>query len=246
MRSLTKNIARQNKSAQIDRRTFMERLVFGLGIYPVGLTLLGSSALAATPAEAGSGGIESADVKYSGGGVMFQGYLSHPKGKGPFPGVIVIDKYLNLVEHGRDVSRRLASAGYAALTADLLSRLGGTGAFATPEAQRKALRSMKDEDELSDLGASYQYMNSNSVVKKGDIAILGFEEGGQRSFLYATTNPKLKAAVIYYGTAPSDEKLAHIQCPVLELVGDKDARVAPTVPVAQEKMKQLGKILPGI
>lgn len=242
MHPLTSTVSRLDRSERVSRRCFIERFLLALGICPVGLNLLGSGVSAAAPSPSVSADVESKDVKYSGDGIMLQGYLSHPKGKGPFPGVIVVDKYLNLVEHGRDVSRRLASAGYAALTADLLSRLGGTSAFATPEAQRKALRSMKNEDELKDLDASYEFMNSNSVVKKDDIAILGFEEGGQRSFLYATANPKLKAAVIYYGTAPSDDKLAQIQCPVLELVGDKDARVAPTVPVAQEKMKQLGKI----
>jgi carboxymethylenebutenolidase len=70
---------------------------------------------------------------------------------------------------------------------------------------------------------------------------MAFEEGGQKALLWATTNPKLKAAVIYYGSAPPDDKLAQIQCPVIEFVGDKDARIAPVVPVLQEKMKQLGK-----
>ena len=84
-------------------------------------------------------------------------------------------------------------------------------------------------------------MDSNSAVKKDDIGIIGFAIGGHNSFLYVTTNPKLKAAVIYYGSAPPDDKLARIQCPVLEIVGDKDARFAPAVPVLQEKMKELGK-----
>ena len=135
----------------------------------------------------------------------------------------------------------MASAGYAALAVDLLSRQGGTSAFTTKEEVTKAYQNVKDDGALSDLDAAYRYMDSNSAVKKGDIAIMGFAPGGQKSFLYATTNPKLKAAVIYYSSAPSDDKLAKIQCPVLELVGDKDKRFAPAVPVIQEKMKQLGK-----
>jgi carboxymethylenebutenolidase len=241
MHSLTENTARRDKSGHINRRLFIERFVLALGIYPVGLRLLGSSGLAAAPAQSGSGNIESADVKYPGDGATLQGYLSRPKGKGPFPGVIIVHHNLGLVEHFRGVSRRLASQGYAALAVDLLSRQGGTGAFATADTATKAFQNVKNEGVISDLDAAYQYLDSNSVVKKDDIAIMGFAAGAQKTFLYVTTNPKLKAAVIYYGSAPPDDQLARIQCPVLEIVGDKDTRFAPAVPVIQEKMKQLGK-----
>ena len=251
MDSLTENIAGQEKLAKLNRRSFIERFVLALGVCPVSLSLLGRGALAATPAQSVLDNIESTAVNYPGDGSELQAYLSHPKGKGPFPGVILIDRYLNLEDHIRGVSRRLASEGYAVLAVDFLSRQGGTSAFAAGDAQRKALRNVTEAEALNDLGASYQYLDSNPVVKKNDIAIMGFEEGGQKGLLYATTNPKLKAAVIYYGSAPSDDKLAQIQCPVLELVGDKDTRIAPTVPVTQEKMKQLGKsyeskIYPGV
>jgi len=238
---LTKNTAIRDKSEHINRRLFIERFVLPLGIYPIGLRLLGSSALAAAPAQSGSGNIESTDVKYPGDGVTLQGYLSRPKGKGRFPGVILVHHNRGLIEHFRDVSRRLASQGYVALAVDLLSRQGGTAALATPDAVTKAFQKENDELLISDLDAAYRYMNSNSAVKKDDIAILGFAAGAQKTFLYVTTNPKLKAAVIYYGSAPPDDKLARIQCPVLEIVGDKDTRFAPAVPVIQGKMKQLGK-----
>jgi carboxymethylenebutenolidase len=241
MYSLIKNITSQDKCGHISRRLFVERFILALGICPVGLSLLRSSSLAAIPAQSESGDIGSADVKYPGDGATLQGYLSRPKGKGPFPGIIIVDRNLDLVENGRAFSRRLASQGYAALTVDLLSRQGGSSAFPTLDAASKARRNVTDDGALSDLNAAYQFMDSNSVVKKDDIAIVGFELGGQKSFLYATTNPKLKAAVIYYGSAPVDEKLAQIQCPVLELVGGKDTRIGPAVPVIQEKMKQLGK-----
>jgi carboxymethylenebutenolidase len=238
--SLAEHTPRRDQSENINRRSFIERFALALGIYPVRLGLLRDSALAAL-AQTGSGNIESADMKYPGDGATLQGYLSRPKGKEPFPGIIIVHKNLGLVEHFRGVSRRLASQGYAALAVDLLSRQGGTSAFPTAEATTKALQNVKDDGAISDLDAAYRYMDSNSAVKKDDIGIIGFAIGGHNSFLYATTNPKLKAAVIYYGSAPSDDKLARIQCPVLEIVGDKDTRFAPAVPVIQEKMKELGK-----
>ena len=86
MHSPTKNTAGQKKSEGINRRLFIERFVLALGIYPVGVHLLGSSALGAIPAQSGSGNIESADVKYPGDGATLPGYLSPPRrGRGRFP-----------------------------------------------------------------------------------------------------------------------------------------------------------------
>ena len=238
MHRLIKDTGAQDLFEYVNRRSFIERFVIGMGVCPLALRFWGHSALAA--AQSDSGNIESAAVKYPGDGVGLQGYLSRPKEKGPYPGVIVVHHNLGLIEHFRDVSRRLASQGYLALAVDLLSRQGGTAALATPDAVTKAFQNEHDELLISDLDAAYRYLNSNSAVKD-DIAILGFAAGAQKAFLYVTANPKLRAAVIFYGSAPPDDRLARIQCPVLEIVGDKDTRFAPAVPVIQEKMKQLGK-----
>jgi carboxymethylenebutenolidase len=236
---LAKVTDERDRSECFNRRMFIERFVLALGSYPLALGLLGGSTLAA--AQTGSDKSQSGNVKYPGDGVTLEGYLSRPKGKGPFPAVIIVHHNRGLIEHFLDVSRRLASQGYAALAVDLLSRQGGTAAFATPEAVTKAFQKENDDALISDLNAAYQYLNSDSAVRKNDIAIMGFAAGAQKTFLYVTTNPKLKAAIIYYGSAPPDDKLARIECPVLEIVGDKDARFAPAVPVLQEKMKELGK-----
>lgn len=228
-----------NRPGLCNRRLFIERFVLAFCSGPLALRLLGPGAL--TAAETESGTVESENVNYPGEGYTLQGYLSRPTGKGPFPAVIVVHHNRGLIEHFRDVSRRLASQGYAALAVDLLSRQGGTAAFATPEAATKAFQKENDDALISDLNAAYQYLDSHSAVRKNDIAIMGFAAGAQKTFLYVTTNPKLKAAVIYYGSPPSDDRLARIECPILEIVGDKDARFAPTVPVLEGKMKQLGK-----
>ena len=72
-------------------------------------------------------------------------------------------------------------------------------------------------------------------------ATVGFCWGGARSFHYATTQPDLNAAVVYYGTSPDLAALATVRAPVLGLYGGDDARVTATVAPAEEKMKDLGK-----
>ncbi len=76
----------------------------------------------------------------------------------------------------------------------------------------------------------------------GKTATVGFCWGGTSSFAYAVAQPKLNAAVVYYGTSPSDaEDYPKIAAPVLGLYGGDDARVDATIPTAETEMKKLGK-----
>src|SRR4029078_2239478 len=49
------------------------------------------------------------------------GYLALPDGDGPHPGVVVIHEAFGLNEHIKDVGRRFAGGGYAAVVVDLFS-----------------------------------------------------------------------------------------------------------------------------
>ncbi len=238
------SIVTEYRSGAINRRVFFERLIAVVGTYKLAHHLLEQTGLAMTllsPAESDNANVDSTAVKFPGDGATLEGYLSRPKGKGPFPGIILIHENRGLNDHIRDVARRLAEQGYATLAPDLLSRQGGTASFATSDDATKAFQSVKDDDVVRDLNSAYDYLNKNLTVKKDTIAVMGFCWGGQRSFLYATANPKLKAAVVFYGTPPSDDKMAQIRCPVLGNYGEKDARVTSTVAATIEKMKQMGK-----
>jgi carboxymethylenebutenolidase len=71
---------------------------------------------------------------------------------------------------------------------------------------------------------------------------VGFCWGGSQSFAYAAAQPGLNAAVVYYGTAPSDETvLTTIKAPVLGNYGGDDARVNATIEPTDAAMKKLGK-----
>ena len=70
----------------------------------------------------------------------------------------------------------------------------------------------------------------------------GFCWGGSQSFRFATNNPTLKAAFVFYGTAPTNEaELARIDCPVYGFYGGNDARVDASIPETKKLMKQAGK-----
>src|SRR6058998_2874651 len=68
----------------------------------------------------------------------FSATLAYPRTADPqvLPGVIVIHENRGLVDHIKDVTRRVARAGFVGLAPDLLSRQGGTAQF--PDATQQA------------------------------------------------------------------------------------------------------------
>jgi carboxymethylenebutenolidase len=76
----------------------------------------------------------------------------------------------------------------------------------------------------------------------GKCATVGFCWGGTNSFLYATAQPDVNAAVLYYGTSPDSAELTKIKAPVFGNYGGDDARVNATIDAASVEMKRLGKV----
>jgi carboxymethylenebutenolidase len=70
---------------------------------------------------------------------------------------------------------------------------------------------------------------------------VGFCAGGTYSFRFAGEVPEINAAVVFYGTQPSDDIMAKIKAPVLGFYGEDDARVTSTVEPTVSAMKQHGK-----
>ena len=102
-------------------------------------------------------------VEFKSGKDDIRGYFAKPKGKRDLPGIVMIHENLGVIEHRQDVTRRLAKAGYAVLTVDLYSRIGGQSPrdFTTPEERRiKAFRAMPDEQVIPDLEAGCRYLEA--------------------------------------------------------------------------------------
>ena len=84
--------------------------------------------------------IEAGPVEFTTAATTVLGYLSRPKDDGPHPSVLVIHENRGMQPHFPDITRRYALQGYTALSVDLLSRKGGTAAFADTNQARDALR----------------------------------------------------------------------------------------------------------
>ena len=230
-------------AVRINRRAFFQRLIAVVGSSPLAFLLMEKNGLALSllsQIESENANVDSAPVMYPGKGATLQGHLSKPKGDGPFPAIIMVHHGFGLDDHSRDVTRRLAAEGFAALGVDLLSRKGGTASMSDPQAALTMIGDLTDEEFINDLGAAYDYLISLSAIKKDGIGIMGFCSGGSQAFLYATVNSNLKGLVVFYGSAPADELLTKVQCPVLGNYGALD-RISEGVPATAATMQKLGK-----
>ena len=184
------------------------------------------------------------DIAVPGRDTKVAAFVAYPERKDKAPVVVAIHEIYGLTDWIRAVADRLAADGFIAIAPDFLSGKGpgggGTEKFASRDDVVKAVRSLEAPEVAAMLDAVSRY-GRNLPAAKEKFATVGFCWGGGRSFYYATTQPDLDAAVVYYGTSPDLDALGAIRAPVLGLYGGDDARVNATVGPAEEKMKDLGK-----
>ncbi len=179
----------------------------------------------------------------AGGGDKVDAWVVYPERSDRAPVVLVVHENLGLSDWARAATDQLAAEGFIAVAPDLLSGKapGGQGSRAVGPDDARALIARLDPGEIMrrlDAVEAYATALPAALPK---FAVLGFCWGGGVSFAYATGQPGLSAAVVFYGTPPKADALARIKAPVLAFYGGSDARVTSTaVPTAQE-MKRLGK-----
>jgi len=115
------------------------------------------------------------------------------------------------------------------------------GPAAWPTNWRKRATSLPPDQVTAALNAVVDYV-SKLPACNGRVAVAGFCWGGGQSFRFATNNPAIKAAFVFYGTGPVDAAdIARINSPVYGFYGGNDARVTATVAPSTELMKKAGK-----
>ena len=189
--------------------------------------------------------IEGRDVTYQGVSGALYGYLVIPKRarQEQQPGVIVIHENRGLVEHIRDVTRRVAKAGYVALGVDLLSRQGGTAQFTDATQQSAAYNRTNQIDRRADLIASLDFLKrQESFVIHDRIGVVGFCAGGGNVWDLAVNLPELAAAVSFYGTPPATaEDVARVVSPVLAIHAETDRNLTRSMQATATLMSQATK-----
>jgi len=182
---------------------------------------------------------DSKTVSYKSGDETVQGVLYTPSGKGPFPGLIVVHEWWGLNDWVKDQASKLADQGYAALAVDLYRGKVAT----TPDEAHQIMRGVPEDRAKRDLHAAFEFLASQSNVKKDRIGSIGWCMGGGYALDVALQEPTLAATVINYGHLATDpDALKKINAPILGLFGAQDKGITPEdVQKFEQTMKQLGK-----
>jgi carboxymethylenebutenolidase len=183
--------------------------------------------------------ISAGPVEYPGVITRLLGYLSVPKGGENYPGILVLHDVQGLDEHVRDVTRRLAKVGYAALALDMLSRTGGTAAVGDPAKVPAALGRLSIPQFAQDLNSSVKYLESQPLAAKTRTGALGLGLGGNLAWLLLAQNPDVKAGVILYGGIPPTSALSRLTAAVLAIFAEQ-GQDASDISDLDSAMKKIG------
>jgi carboxymethylenebutenolidase len=189
-------------------------------------------------------------VKVKNGTREVNSFVVYPEVKTKATAVIVIHEIFGMSDWVQSLTDQLAEAGYIAIAPDLLSGMGPNGGGTTSldrQAVGQAIRDLPPDQITADLNAVADYV-SKLPASNGKVVVAGYCWGGSQAFRYATNNPKVKAAFVFYGSAPAaadgtPEKaaLAKIAAPVYGFYAGNDARINATLPKTTEAMTELKK-----
>jgi carboxymethylenebutenolidase len=185
------------------------------------------------------------DIEYTANGVKMFAHFAYPKNvDGKMPGVIVIHENRGLVEHIKDVCRRMARAGFAAIAPDLLSRQGGVQMFPEPTQQTQAYGRTLVNERRDDLISALDYLKFTPFVTHDRIGVIGFCAGGGNTWDLIVNLPEIAAAVPFYGPPPAVETLQNVQTPTLMIYAERDraltGRMAPVLTELLARQKVFG------
>ncbi|SHJ06995.1 carboxymethylenebutenolidase [Hymenobacter daecheongensis DSM 21074] len=225
----------------LSRKEFMEQLVKltgGLTLALTALAVLEPGYAQATTTDEKSNNLLTEEVTWPGDGLTMKGYLAHPKGRKKRGAVVVIHENRGLTPHIKDVTRRVAQAGYLALGVDALSGAGGTPA--NEDEGRELIGKLDMVKNLNSYLAALTYLRQRPDCN-GRTGCVGFCWGGALANELAVHDPQLDAAVAYYGRQPKAEDVPRIKAALLLHYGGLDERVNAGIPAYEAALQAARK-----
>lgn len=176
-------------------------------------------------------GIVARDIEVNVAGTKIPAYDARPERQGRYPIVLTISGFTGNSEQQKDVVRRLAQAGYYAISPELFFREGLMFGKAQPE-MAKISGAIGRKQYLGDLRAAADYAKQQSWARSDRLGVTGFCGGGALTLHFSAENPDVTAAVPWYGhvkrvyvDTPGVDAFAlasKIKAPILGLYGDAD------------------------
>jgi len=222
--------------SEISRNTFMKKLAILTGGTAMTLTflpLLESNYAAA--ATVNTDDLEIDQVTFAGVDGEMKAVLAKPKGKKKLGCVVVIHENRGLTPHIIEVTKRVAAEGFIALGVDALSPLGGTPA--DEDKGRELIGKLDPSKNVQNYLKALEYLRT---LKDGNgkTACIGFCWGGGLANKLAVNDPKLLAAVAYYGAQAKAEEVSKIKASVMLHYGGLDERINAGIPAYEQALKE--------
>jgi carboxymethylenebutenolidase len=247
------------KTGQMSRRDFVMKVIGVSGGLAAALGLFSSVGLSATEIEAEQAApriaqtgpdpitvspndpsISVMDVQFpTGDGSTLLGYMAMPSEPGTYAGVVVIHENRGLLEHHKDVVRRYAQAGFAAVAPDLVSREGGTDQ-ADPDQVPGFLATADPQRHIDDATAAGSFLRQQDSVRSDVHGITGFCFGGGVVWRTIGQDLTVAAAVPFYGPPPPLDSLAHTRAAALGMYAELDTGITGSAPAVQAALATAG------
>jgi carboxymethylenebutenolidase len=213
-----------------------------------------AAATASQAASSSSGATPGASAALKGEAITFPGPTATLRGflsaaATPRGAVLVVHENRGLNDHIRSVATRLAGDGFSALAIDLLSEEGGSEALAQGDVQA-ALSRASTERLTGDMKAGLDELARRTPAAK--LGAIGFCFGGGMVWaLLDAGDPRLAAAIPFYGPAPAAPDFGGGHAAVLGVYAELDSRVNASRPTAEAALTAAGlehemKVYPGV
>jgi carboxymethylenebutenolidase len=172
------------------------------------------------------------------GDAEIEAYLARPDGVDSFGGVVVIHHLPGYDSSTKEIARRFAAHGYAALMPNLYYHDSPGVSPDDAAAAARAKGGVPDDQVVGDVGGAAEHLRGLPGCN-GKIGVIGYCSGGRQSFL-AACSLTFDAAVDCYGGAvvhvpefaPASMKpliglSENLSCPLLGLFGGDDQFPTP-------------------
>ena len=233
------NLFDEYTHAPLSRQEFLDRLrrlTGGAALAAAALAALepGYAQAATLPAHE-QDQLTEENITYPGAaGTTMRAYLVRPKKGRNLGAVVVIHENRGLTPHIRDVTRRVAQAGYLALGVDALSPFGGTPA--DEDKGRELIGRLDPLQNLENYLAALTYLRQRPDGN-GKTGCVGFCWGGGLTNQLAVHDPELNAAVAYYGRQPEAAGVPNIKAALMLHYAGLDERIDAGIPAYEAALQ---------
>ncbi|MBL8161881.1 MAG: dienelactone hydrolase family protein [Anaerolineae bacterium] len=159
-------------------------------------------------------------------------YFARPAAEGRYPGVVIIHEAFGLTENIKDIARRFANEGYAALAVDLFA--GRNQVVCMFRFFGGMFLSSMDNEAIRSLKASLSYLEQHPNVDASKLGAIGFCMGGGFAIAWACTDSRLNVIAPFYGVNPRPLAAVARSCPVVASYPEQDFTAGMGLKLAAE------------